>query len=306
MIPAAAFRLRTIEKTVNAVSFDDGTMLLTADRNIVAMVLAPKKPKKSRRSDSHYFPFSSFRIGSKLKECSLREFFELVLAHSRDHNRSELCQSSPVSEQTAEDCSSGELATSLALGSGNCRAVDCDAIEDVIASYLHDVPHSAKTWGQRDLEGFLQWVRDSAMFDEDRHSSTEKANLRRSTEQLIIQKRLAFRRFQAIAADSSVDCRSQGWSDKAVLHLNPTFVWSASKPDCRSAHGERTVLFVSTDERVTSMTLTSSWVELIELLSRTGPTTVKAAQRKTKSASREVFDDVLTRMLSHQLLAIST
>ncbi|WP_146507443.1 hypothetical protein [Thalassoglobus neptunius] len=236
----------------------------------------------------------------------MREFFELVLANSRNHNRTELNQASQVSEQATEDCSSGELATSLSLGNDDCNAVDCDAIEDVIASYLHDVPHSAKTWGQRDLESFLQWVRDSAMFNEDRHSSTEKANLRRSTEQLIIQKRLAFRRFQAIAADCSVDCRTQNWSDKTVLHLNPTFVWSASKPNCRSSHGERTVLFVSTDERVTSMSLSASWVEFIELLSRTGPATVKAAQRKTKSASREVFDDVLTRMLGHQLLAIST
>ncbi|MEW4488447.1 hypothetical protein AB1L42_10225 [Thalassoglobus sp. JC818] len=231
----------------------------------------------------------------------MRAFCELVFANSPHRNKDESCQSDQTVAQSVAGDPSDEFGPSLTLGSERC-----DAIEDVIASYLHDVPHSAKTWGQRDLDRFLQWVRDAVTFSEDRGSRADEVSLRRSTEQLIIQKRLAFRRFQAIAADAAVEIRSQGWNEKTVLHLNPTFVWSALKPDCRSAHGDRTVLFVSTDEKVASMSLSSNWSELIELLARSGPTTVKAAQRKTKSASREEFDEVLTRLLSHQLLAIST
>lgn len=179
--------------------------------------------------------------------------------------------------------------------------------DDMIETYVQEVPLHVRDSESRDCDRFLMWLKQSVELSDEQRDFIINQQSRHAVEFVALKQRIAHMRFQEMARDGeAIDIKSTKHLAKYV-HLNPVHVWATFETHTfldEETPVPATVLFYPANDEICTAVISDGAKTFLRNLER-GPQKLKTLIRQTPKSDRDSLMKTINQLISQRVIAIA-
>jgi hypothetical protein len=205
-------------------------------------------------------------------------------------------------QQTTSSHRMDELKNSCAL-----LADGFNEFDDMIETYVQEVPLQVRDSESRDCDRFLLWLEQCVELSDEQRDFIINQQSRHAVEFVALKQRIAHSRFQEMARDGvAIDAKSAKHLANYV-HLNPVHVWATFETHAfldEETPVPATVLFYPANDEICTAVVSEGTKTFLRNLER-GPLKLKTLIRQTPKSDRESLLVMINQLIKQRVIAIA-